>query len=395
MWELVDCCNVNLGRKVYEWGIIVENSIWEYLPLSVEKKKSLWENAVFVFDTNVLLSLYRYKLTTRETLLDAFNTYKEKIWIPYNVAHEYAIKRCEIIFTTNDVYTNLEAESCKFIKICKEQLRLKTDDVEINQIKDTITTWINEQKKKNLLVKNPSEDEILKKLLSLFENKVGKMYDSSKIKELEVKGIERYQKKVPPGYCDDKKEDNKYGDFIIWNQIMDYSLENKKDIIFVTDDQKDDWWEKCKGRTIGPRVELKEEFKEKTGRMFNIYSMEGFINYYSELQPIPPEKLKETIAEIASVQKRGENIKNVLKMDAYNCIDRMKINDYQIYSIENNMDKIKRKIERQKIALYGLSRKYSCKDDMPMSKIVEMHQIEKSLRNKIKLLDKLKDKKKK
>ena len=68
MWELVDCCNVNLGRKVYEWGIIVENSIWEYLPLSVEKKKSLWENAVFVFDTNVLLSLYRYKLTTRETL---------------------------------------------------------------------------------------------------------------------------------------------------------------------------------------------------------------------------------------------------------------------------------------------------------------------------------------
>ncbi len=59
-------------------------------------------------------------------------------------------------------------------------------EVEINQIKDTITTWINEQKKKNLLVKNPSEDEILKKLLSLFENKVGKMYDSSKIKELEA-----------------------------------------------------------------------------------------------------------------------------------------------------------------------------------------------------------------
>ena len=42
--------------------------------------------------------------------------------------------------------------------------------------------------------------------------------------------------------------------------------DNKRDVIFITDDKKEDWWNICKGRTIGPRVELIKEFSDITNQ---------------------------------------------------------------------------------------------------------------------------------
>lgn len=38
----------------------MKDAIREYLELKDEEKEELWKNAVFVFDTNVFLNLYRY-----------------------------------------------------------------------------------------------------------------------------------------------------------------------------------------------------------------------------------------------------------------------------------------------------------------------------------------------
>ena len=40
-----------------------------YYKLSENEIKTLWDNALFVFDTNVLLNLYRYQSPTRDSLL--------------------------------------------------------------------------------------------------------------------------------------------------------------------------------------------------------------------------------------------------------------------------------------------------------------------------------------
>ena len=47
----------------------MRNAIREYLELTESEKENLWDNATFVFDTNVFLNLYRYSPKTRKQLV--------------------------------------------------------------------------------------------------------------------------------------------------------------------------------------------------------------------------------------------------------------------------------------------------------------------------------------
>jgi hypothetical protein len=80
---------------------------------------------------------------------------------------------------------------------------------------------------------------------------------------------------------DIEKTDNKYGDFIIWNEMIDLAISKKLPIIFVTDDIKEDWWKKSKNFIISPRPELIKEFESKSTQYFYMYSMERFLEYYN------------------------------------------------------------------------------------------------------------------
>lgn len=86
----------------------MKETIWEYLIPSIPEKEKLWENCFFVFDTNVLLNLYRYTSNTRDTLINAFEDLKERIWLPHQVAYEYAKNRFEVIFEMVQKYEDLE-----------------------------------------------------------------------------------------------------------------------------------------------------------------------------------------------------------------------------------------------------------------------------------------------
>lgn len=72
----------------------------------------------------------------------------------------------------------------------------------------------------------------------------------------------RYKDQVPPGFMDGKNKDGvrKYSDLIIWKEILNYARNQEKDIVFVTDDVKADWWDEA-----GFHAKLLAEF-EKTGR---------------------------------------------------------------------------------------------------------------------------------
>lgn len=50
--------------------------------------KDMWQESIFVFDTNVLLHLYRYSDETRDELLKIIDAFKDRIWIPRKVADE-------------------------------------------------------------------------------------------------------------------------------------------------------------------------------------------------------------------------------------------------------------------------------------------------------------------
>lgn len=263
----------------------MKNAIKEYLGYSGEEKKDLWENATFVFDTNVFLNLYRYTARTREILLSAFDNMQDRLWMPNHVAHEFMKNRSKIIIETNNQYESLQKEADKFLEHCKTALYLESDDKDYVEIHTQLKNWLKTVKEKNIAVNNPDSDLILEKILSLFEGKVGDPFSESEMAVIENEGRERFSKEIPPGYKDsnkqkDKNLNNVFGDYIVWKQILDFAKQKKKDIVLVTNDQKDDWWFNIHGKTLGPRIELKREFYKLTEKRFYMYSMRSFVTLF-------------------------------------------------------------------------------------------------------------------
>ncbi|MDW7668705.1 MAG: PIN-like domain-containing protein, partial [Bacillota bacterium] len=120
-------------------------------------------------------------------------------------------------------------------------------------------------------------------------------------------------------YKDSNKEDNKFGDFIIWKEIINYSKKFKTPIIFITEDNKEDWWCKVHGETIGPRNELIKEFNDETGEKIYIYKLNRFIEFASKTLKIDENKraLKEIIKLRKLTKKEEEKINIIDRKRSY------------------------------------------------------------------------------
>ena len=263
----------------------MRDAIREYLGYTEKEKVDLWKHATFVFDTNVYLNLYRYTAKTREILLASFDNFHERLWMPNHVAREFMKNRCKIIIVTNNQYETMQSKANDFFDLCKERLHLESDDEEYIEIQNQFKNWLKSEKTKNVAVEKPDSDPIMEKLLSLYEGKVGNAFSKEDLEEEEKKGKERYSKNIPPGYKDSNKQkadnlNNVYGDYILWRQILNYAKSEKKDIILITNDQKEDWWYIEQGKTLGPRIELRKEFFDETGQRFHMYTMSSFIEMF-------------------------------------------------------------------------------------------------------------------
>ena len=76
----------------------------EYYRPADEEFSRLWQEATFVFDTNVLLHLYRYTPSTRNDLLKVIEALQQRIWIPHQVGLEFSRKRIDVIVEQNEIF---------------------------------------------------------------------------------------------------------------------------------------------------------------------------------------------------------------------------------------------------------------------------------------------------
>jgi PIN like domain len=79
--------------------------------------------------------------------------------------------------------------------------------------------------------------------------------------EIEKQRTHRYKRKMPPGYKDAAKDDGGVGDLIIWFTILQLAQTRKKDLLFVTGDEKADWQHRVNSRGFLPRIELVDEYR--------------------------------------------------------------------------------------------------------------------------------------
>ena len=197
-----------------------------------------------------------------------------------------------------------------------ETLRLTSSDEEVSELKRYLFKWLDSNKDRNLLVVNADEDEILDKILTIFDGRVGSQIDDKELNVIKEEGEKRYKQSIPPGFKDDKKkknsedDNNAYGDLIIWKQIIKYAKENGVGIVYVTHDQKEDWWNITKGKTIGPRIELRKEFITEANQEFHMYSMHTFISTYNEINENQIDKSAIIQNRILRRRKIMEDIEN-------------------------------------------------------------------------------------
>ncbi|MBB6342042.1 hypothetical protein HNP49_002210 [Pseudomonas fluvialis] len=302
-----------------------------FYSLENEDFKHLWKNAFFVFDTNVLLNFYRYQESTTKQLIKVIEQLKERVWIPYHVALEYQRNRLKVIANQNAKFSEVR----KVIEKGTSTLKGELDNLNLKKRHSTIEPEsfindLNSAKEKFLeeldrLEENHfsviNEDQIRIQLDSLLKGRIGpKPEDQNAIKHLEREAEERFKNKVPPGYMDDNKENSeepifsygnltyqrKYSDYIVWSQIINFANSNSpSDLIFVTDDNKEDWWLKVKQngeKTISPRPELIGEILEKTRiQRFHMYNSENFLKFANEALSV--EISKEAIQEVRDVTR--------------------------------------------------------------------------------------------
>jgi hypothetical protein len=279
----------------------------EYFEPSEEIFTELWENAQFAFDASFLLNLYRYSEDTRKDLYKIIDKLSERIWLPNQTVREFLNNRLEVINKQKLSYE----DALKDIRKIKDKFKSPRQHP---FIKETIHKALNkvfEEAEKDLGKNRDAysdmmgrSDHITDVIADLFKDKIGGPYNQDRLNEICEEGEKRYKESVPPGYKDEEKEENKYGDLVLWYQIMDYSESSKEDIVFVTDEGKEDWWWKFDRNTIGPRSELIAEFKNKTKKRFYMYHSGLFMKYAEKY--LDEKVNRKTIKEIEEIRKKEE-----------------------------------------------------------------------------------------
>lgn len=309
--------------------------------------KKIWENGIIIFDTNVLLNLYRYSDSTRNTIIDLIGKFSKQIWLPNQAALEYNRNRYEVIAEQEKAYKEFLEKISQIQKDLqstnKPPFLSSNVDKNLNTVFEDVSTEVQESiKKYSDFLK---DDPIYNKLSDLFNNRITEPYTKEKLQEIYKEGEERFKLRIPPGFEDEKNKDGvrKFGDLVLWKQIIDKAKEQAKDIILITDERKIDWWWKIKdGRNMGPRQELVEVIKIEANVDFHMYSSERFLSYgQSFLKEQVNQKALEEIqamkkAEIEELRRFKNSRKNELNEEA-------KLNDENKY-LEDRLKEISKRI---------------------------------------------------
>ncbi|GAB7023793.1 PIN domain-containing protein [Salidesulfovibrio brasiliensis] len=212
------------------------------------------EGCRIFFDTNIISFFFKINASARNELFTWIKDHDEQIKVPKYCISEYS-KR----YIRNNLrdYHSLEQD---IKKICKRlegangyvHLRIDDDLVSKNVKYDDKDDFLDKYRQAtgviNDLAKMAKEESeyyfnIAKEIKDNLEDKILPTDLFSIVSESHETYASRYHCSIPPGFEDQKKkEDNHYGDLIIWNEILNFSkAEAIEKAIFVTRDWKRDF----------------------------------------------------------------------------------------------------------------------------------------------------------
>ena len=279
-----------------------------YRPTETEFQ-DLWDNCLFVVDANVLLNLYQYSVATREELLSLLRELSDRLWLPHQAGLEYQRNRLGKIDELVQLYSKRRKNLAAHLKEVDDQLRPGARHPFVkDELLDRMTAIVDEideelAEKQEECRAFLDDDPVRPDITVSLDGKVGPPYSEHRMGQICKEGEARYKQEIPPGYLDKDKDGNRqYGDLVLWLQTIDKAKEEKKPVILVTDDRKEDWWEKHQGETVGPRPELIQEMKAEAGVDFYIYRTNQFVKHANKYLTEDQKVSEDAIGEIGSIR---------------------------------------------------------------------------------------------
>jgi PIN like domain len=288
-----------------------------------EEFSMLWQEATLVLDTNMLLNVYRYREDTRERFIEILEQLKERIWIPHQAIYEYQNNRLEVIGQQLKVYS----EVSKALKSAQapleglEYLKEKHRFIKIDEIiEDPIRALAEANKKlsagqhkgRQEFEKLKASDSYRERITQLFQSRIGDPYKKDQLLDIYRQADKRFELQIPPGWKDKtKKTYGKYGDVILWFQLLEYARVHNKPILFITDDVKSDWFlsaQEGNGKPR-PRSELVQEMYVEAGVLLHVYQGYEFFDQATKFLSLKPEpNISEDAKEVSAINSAGELI---------------------------------------------------------------------------------------
>lgn len=273
----------------------------------------LKNEALIILDTNVLLLPYKAGKTSFDAILSVYNKLKKenRLFLPEQVAREFIKNKPEKI---GELYQALNDKISKITVISDFNYPILSDLQEYQDIQNKLVELENLKKAISKLNKSILgqitewgwNDPVSKQYRTVFTKDTFILLDENISDEntLMTNLNDRNDLKLPPGYKDEGKSENSIGDYLIWLSIIQIATEKKKDVIFISGDEKSDWQHRSNDTALFPRFELVEEFRKETnGKTINIMPLSKFM-----------ELLEQDVGVVEDIKKEEERyIENLEK----------------------------------------------------------------------------------
>ncbi|HXH78101.1 PIN-like domain-containing protein [Nocardioides sp.] len=275
-----------------------------YAPSNDDLKRYV-TSGVIIPDANILLGLYRLSTPERDEVFTAMEAVKDRLWLTYQAGLEYQRNRMGVIRQQAAHYEALtRLHGLKTPDEMGAALNGKAlpDDVKeavsplltglhakLSEAARDYTAEVEAVTARHVVTveQGQSNDPVRARLDALFAGRVGEAPRAEDRAKSVKEAQRRYAEGIPPGYKDSGKEtaESAAGDYLIWAEILDHAStvqDAGKPVLFVTNDAKEDWFERSGGEPTGPQPALVREFAARNTHGYHQVTLSTFLRLTNE-----------------------------------------------------------------------------------------------------------------
>jgi hypothetical protein len=266
-----------------------------------EPLQRILSGCLVVLDTNVLLIPYNTGKDSLEQIRRTYSvlTSQRRLIVPGQAAREFARIRPEKL---RAVFQQLSRKRDISIKRQEYPLLESVPEYqEVVRVEQELETLISGYRKKlGFLLDTISAWHWNDPVSVLYRDLFGKdvIYDPDDAREGVLEDLEhRRTHKIPPGYKDAGKDDGGVGDLLIWRTVLELGKSREMHVVFVSGDEKADWWYQSENQALFPRFELIDEFRRASaGKTLHIISFADLLKSFGASEEVVQEVRNEEIA---------------------------------------------------------------------------------------------------